>query len=596
MVLLLLAFLLHLCQLLTAVHGRISPDDPGSLQSAILEANQQQGLDYIKIPSGIYHIPPVSNQRANLQFTNLKNLRIDAHNVTLLMVDNTKPSIYFAYCYNVTVRGSLTIRNAIIPFTQGDIESIDGNSFVLNIHDGYPTTLDNPLAFNLATTYYVFDRKTRRLKDNTYDYYNTNVTRIDTRRFRVLFGGNVGKEVAAGDLTSMRSGIGSAAVHSDNCERMQFIDVDVEYAGSFAWFETSGAGNHRYERITARPGPKPIGATEEPLMSANADAFHSAGVRRGPTIVDSLFTRMPDDGIAIHGEYQMVRQVSGFSLTCMRLWPGAPYQVGDRAAVVAEDGVPRGEARVRRIQILPENFLPSISTPWPHFQNNRYYFELELDTNFNGTIHPNDVISNVDYTGSGYSLLNNTIRDHRARGMLLKASDGRVESNMIDGSSIAGLVMQPELWWGEGNYAERVVIRNNTLARCGYATTGRWSEQAGVLTVRGTGTSPIVHGHDTLTIENNVFLDNDGVQMVLDGLKNTVVRRNWFVNAQNKVNDRGADHGYDGGALVHINRALSVRLESNRAWNLGPAHTRNLQTTQFATQVVGILDGIITES
>ncbi|CAF4997850.1 unnamed protein product, partial [Rotaria sp. Silwood1] len=46
--------------------------------------------------------------------------------------------------------------------------------------------------------------------------------------------------------------------------------------------------------------------------------------------------------------------------------------------------------------------------------------------------------------------------------------------------------MQPELWWGEGNYAEHVVIRNNTLPKCGDATTGGWSEQAGVLTVRGT--------------------------------------------------------------------------------------------------------------
>ncbi|CAF0968990.1 unnamed protein product [Rotaria sp. Silwood1] len=93
----------------------------------------------------------------------------------------------------------------------------------------------------------------------------------------------------------MRSGIGGTAMHSDNCERMQFTDVNIEYAGGLAWFETGGAGNHRYERITARTGSKPIGATENPLMSANADGFHSAGVHRGPTIIDSLFTRMPDD-------------------------------------------------------------------------------------------------------------------------------------------------------------------------------------------------------------------------------------------------------------------------------------------------------------
>lgn len=133
MLLLTLVFVLHRCQLLSAVHIRMGPDDPGSLQSAILAANQQQGLDYIRIPFGIYHIPSVSNQRGNLQFAHLKNLQIDADNVTLHMVDILNGGINFVNCYNVTLRGSVTIRNAIIPFTQGYIESIDidGDSFVL---------------------------------------------------------------------------------------------------------------------------------------------------------------------------------------------------------------------------------------------------------------------------------------------------------------------------------------------------------------------------------------------------------------------------------------------------------------------------------
>ncbi len=41
----------------------------------------------------------------------------------------------------------MTIQNDIIQFSQGYIESVDEKSFVINIHDGYPTTLDN-------TTYY----------------------------------------------------------------------------------------------------------------------------------------------------------------------------------------------------------------------------------------------------------------------------------------------------------------------------------------------------------------------------------------------------------------------------------------------------------
>jgi hypothetical protein len=108
--------------------------------------------------------------------------------------------------------------------------------------------------------------------------------------------------------------------------------------------------------------------------------------------------------------------------------------------------------------------------------------------------------------------------------------------------------------------------------------------------------SSLVDGHHTLTIENNVFLDNNGVQLVLDGLKNTIVRRNSFFNAQHKINNRGANHGIDGRALVYINRAHSLTLEGNRAWKLGTAHKRRLQITNLATQITGILDGVIVEN
>ena len=171
------------------------------------------------------------------------------------MTDNRKGGMHFRNCYNVTVRGVMIIRNKIVPFSQGRIESIDGNSFVITIADGYPTILDNSSAFSPTTAYYVFDRTTRRLKDNTYDYYNTTISRVDSRRFLVLFGRVLGQELAVGDLVGMRSRMGGTGVHSDLSERMPFIDINAESAGAFAWSETKEQGNHRYERISARSAP-----------------------------------------------------------------------------------------------------------------------------------------------------------------------------------------------------------------------------------------------------------------------------------------------------------------------------------------------------
>ncbi|CAF1343368.1 unnamed protein product, partial [Adineta ricciae] len=552
-------------------------------------------LDSITLTPGIYRIPFNDQPNSNIILSYLRNYVINAQDVTLLMLDNRKRGITFYNCYNVTVRGSLIIRNDVIPFTQGTIESIHANSFILNIHDGYPTTLDDSTYFSIETPYYIFDRHTHRLKDKTFDYYNRNVTRIDSHRFQVTFYITLGAEIAVGDLVSMR-GKGNMGILTEVSEKMHYVDVIVEYAGSIAWFEMEGMGNNRYERISVRPGPKPLGATEEPLMSANADGFHSSNVFHGPTVINSFFTQMPDDGIAIHGEYQIIRQVNENIIIIMRKYSWLYYRINDRVVIMGEDGVPKGETRVLRIRTLPMDYLPLITPTWPHFQNHHYYYELELETNLNGTIVSNDFISDIDRTGSGYVLQGNTILNHRARGILVKARDGLIESNLINGSSMAAIVMQPELWWAEGNYAEHVIIRNNTLMKCGYATSDLSTEQAGVLTIFGTGKSQVAYGHDTITIENNLFVENDGVHMILDGLQNSVVKGNRFYNGQHNVNDRGSNYGWDGGVLVYVNRAKAITLQGNRAWCLGSAHKRRLQMTYLATHITGSLDGVIVES
>ncbi|RYG63543.1 hypothetical protein EON80_21020, partial [bacterium] len=546
------------------------------------------GKSKIVVPAGVYRVPK-SLWGSNLEFADLKNFEIDASGVTLLMEDNTKTGIYFRNCQNVTLRRA-TIRNAVFPFTQGKIVAIapDRKSFELQIDTGYPTSLDNPDAFNPQTTYYLFDRVTRRLKDNTYDYGNSGLTRLAPDRFQILFENPLGAEVEVGDLTSMR-GRGGSGIHSDGCEGMKFIDVSLQSSGGFGFFETGGIGGHIYQRVSVKPGPQPEGAQSEPLMSQNADGFHSASVGKGPAIENSMFTRMPDDGIAIHGEYQMVRQTQGNTLICMRPWPGLPYEVGHHIALVAKNGVPQGEAIVTGIKALNEGLLPPITTEFPHFRDNKFFFEVTTD-------HPlsaqeGDVVANLDRCGQGFQLRGNTILNHRARGLLLKASNGVVENNLVDGSSIAGLVIGPELWWGEAGYAHDLVIRNNTFTRCGYATTGPWNEQAGVLTVLGTGDSREARGHTRLKIEGNSFISNDGTNAVLDGLTDSTFTDNKFLNAQQKENRRGADRGYDISSLVYIGRTNNLSFEGNVIQRLGTANKSMVKSSPDATEIKGLESG-----
>ena len=68
--------------------------------------------------------------------------------------------------------------------------------------------------------------------------------------------------------------------------------------------------------------------------------------------------------------------------------------------------------------------------------------------------------------------------------MLLKADNRLVQGNLVDGSTIAGIVVSPEVP-DEAGYSHHVRIIGNTLRNSGYATTGSWAPCAAALTIYG---------------------------------------------------------------------------------------------------------------
>jgi Right handed beta helix region len=265
--------------------------------------------------------------------------------------------------------------------------------------------------------------------------------------------------------------------------------------------------------------------------------------------------------------------------------------VGDRVCVLNKEGAPLGESRVKSINQRKE-FTPP-DTSFHAFKESRNFFELELDAPVSGT-GVESFTCNLDTLGNGYVLRGNTIRNHRARGMLLKAEDGLVENNLIDGSTISGIVLNPEIWWAEAGYSRRVTVRGNTIRRCGYAMTGTWTTQAGALTVYAAGPGPDAIGHDQLVIENNIFENNTGVNMLLDGLKNSRVSGNRFMQSQQEATRRGAQY-VDPGALIFIGRCDGLKLENNHTTKPGAAGTVFLKCSPQAKNVEGAEDGIKVE-
>jgi hypothetical protein len=373
--------------------------------------------------------------------------------------------------------------------------------------------------------------------------------------------------VEVGDLMAFR-GAGRHNVTVMNCEGMDLTGVTITSAGSFAVLESGGDGRNHYI-VTVKRGPRPAGASVDPLFSSSADAFHSVAMRHGPIVEDCYFESTTDDGIAIHGAYSFVFAGRDGYLTINR----NSFREGDPLRLFDLAGRPAGEAVVRSIARLADFRNERKSARRTRGDNTGGpYWEVTLDKPLAADF--DFVASNPHAVGSGYILRRNTIRNHRARGLLLKADDGLVENNTIEGSTIAGIVVTPEFWWNEACYSRNVTIRNNTIRRTSYIP--RPTAAVVIAAIEG---KPIAgHGHHNIVFENNTIEDIDGPALFISSADGVVVRNNRFVRPQAKAHAcAGAGWGMDCGALMAVAEAVNVRLIGNRVEQPGAALKQTLQ-------------------
>lgn len=195
-------------------------------------------------------------------------------------------------------------------------------------------------------------------------------------------------------------------------------------------------------------------------------------------------------------------------------------------------------------------------------------YRVTLDQPLN--VDAGDLITSPDRNGNGFEIRDSRIENHRARGLLLKASDGLVENNTIDGSTIGGIVMLAEPFvWQEASFSENVIIRGNTVMNTGRQY-GDPSNAAGGAIVVSTPEGWIGRDHSNITIENNVIDSNAGPGVILRQVQGVQVNSNHFVNTHNVDTNTGSASGIDPTALVWIDNAGDVSLSGNTVRNAGP--------------------------
>ncbi len=557
-----------------------------TIKPAILAA-AKAGQKTIVIPKGTYRIPAFDG-RWFLELRDLVDLDIDGREATLVLDGPWNGFIELWRCRGVTVRG-LTLLHDPMPFTQGRIEAFgaDEKSLDLRIAAGFPARFDDPKLFSDKPPGYVFDALTRLWKPGCGDLYSDRVERLSDGLFRLHYGNRIGpsaQPIAVGDMLAFR-GKGLTDIHVADCANCTIDGVTIRSGGGFCVHEDGGDGGNHYT-YTVTYGPRPNGASENPLIACNADAFHSSNARIGPTVTNCRFEGMCDDGIAIHGAFALALAAKGDAVV---ITERSDWRVGDHLQFIDLTGGLAGEAVIAARRPRPD-FKPVGKSRYRPYEDldRRRFMELDLDQAIPAAF--DWLVSNSDTNGSGYVLRGNLIRNHRARGMLLKADHGVVENNTIDGSTIAGIVLSPEFWWNEAGCSNDVLIKGNTIRNTGYAThVGAGQRQAGALTLCGEAEPAARPGHRHIRIENNTFRDCDGTNLLIDFAVDVGISGNTFVNPMRTPVQRGADHIEDLGALIYIGaHTFDVRLKDNQVNNPGNALVREVGVAKTAGNVIGI--------
>ena len=570
-------------------------DDHGAIQQQI-DAAAKQGLARVVLAPGLYRLAAPPAARAHLHFSDLKNLEIDATGVTLVFTTRDKGAIVFDRCRNVTLRGATLLRDPI-PFSQGHLVAVspDRKALDIRVSAGYPADIEDKRFFP-DISLNLYDPATRRWQDEDSPdkAQPIEVLSADTFRFHVArpvrpAGWTVGAAVTW-------RGTVRADISLNGCAGMRIAGVTIRGGAGFCVLESGGAGGN-YFNYTVTYGPRPPGATEDPLLASNADGFHSNAVRHGPTLENCHFEGMNDDGIPIHGQYALVRKPSAGSGIVIQSKNPPFCEGGDLLRFYDERGAFAGEAHV--VSVAP---LPAYTPPAPPPKDLRLFQDIAHPVYERVTLdrapgaRPGWLAANANANGDGFVIRGCTVRNNRARGMLIKASDGLIENCTVEGNSMGGIIVAPEMtFWNESDYARNVVVRHNILRQTNYWTQPG-TTQAGALTIAAGEHRrfvPLPGGHRNVTVEDNTFEDDDGPNLVVTSAEGVAIRNNRFVRPMENENGRGSAAHVDPHALIWLTECSGITLAGNTVSDPGPFLKSNVVATPTATGT-GLNDGVTT--
>ena len=564
------------------------PEHPEALFGEIVAASQKNAKanaipNVVRVRPGTYVVPENAAEWNFSGANTLKDCTVELGGVTLVFKGPSKAFALFTGCENATFRGAV-MAHEVPSSSQGTvirINRVDAAhwSFDLRIDAGYLSQLSDlrphPTAHVFEGTAKDAQGKPPWKTGGGYFHPDSMQPTGEAGVLRLLMAGNVlPSELAVGDRIDLR-GAAPFSVVVKNCANMIFQDLTLGSSGLYGIVEFDG-NNNRYERCSITYGPKPPGASEAPIAATGADGFHSLGSTLGPTLLNCLIEGTPDDAIAIHGRYAAITEVPTNNVVVVQgNHAAASFDPGDEMRIQDERSGFYLQSKVNAAERVAGG--DSRTETWK--------YTLDGAPGVNAGF----LVSNPKRCGPDYTIINSVVRRNRARGMLLKADDGVINGNLVEDSTIAGIVLSPEGSQNEAGYVHTATISRNTIRHTGYSENGPGCAYAAGLTVTGDGGM----GNRNITISGNVFDRVLGPNLIVRYTDTARIEANRFENTHQVACDNGAKVGIDPHAVIWIGNCRNVTLSGNIASKVGPFERSLLTVDEKTVQgIEGSKDGL----
>lgn len=194
------------------------------------------------------------------------------------------------------------------------------------------------------------------------------------------------------------------------------------------------------------------------VVSTIADATHFANCKGDILIENSTFKHMLDDGTNVHGTYVVVDKV--IDEHTVRVALQHFEQMGFEFAASGDEIWFIQQPSPKRAS---ENTVASVSVV------NDKYSDISFKNKLPGNLAEGDILENKTWNPT-FTMRNCTIKDHRARNIVLKTPLKTVIENNNFSSMMSSIFFRGETYfWFESGAVEDVLIQNNNFDHCAYS-------------------------------------------------------------------------------------------------------------------------------